>query len=130
MDYSAVVISDHAPLFLDLSFTLLNNARPPWKLNPILLLKDDTFCDMIPRVITDFLSTNNSNDMSPSLLWETLKVVIRGEIISFCSRRRKLRKQKQEQLIEDISKLDEEHSTSQSSELYKIPHSSLQTNLT
>lgn len=51
-EYSTIVISDHAPLLLDLSLTLLQKAHPPWKLN-CSLLKDDRFCEMISKVIDD-----------------------------------------------------------------------------
>ena len=67
IEYSMIVISDHAPLLLDLLFTLLQKTRPPWRLN-CTLLNDDDFCKTISKVIDDFLVTNKSNLVSPSLL--------------------------------------------------------------
>ena len=118
IEYSTIVVSDHAPLLLDLSFTLLQKTRSPWRLN-CTLLNDDEFCNTISKVTDDFLTTNKSNLISLSLLWETLKVVVRGEIISYSARLNKLKKQKQEQLMESITELDRKLSVSPSPELDK-----------
>lgn len=91
--------------------------RPSRRLNTTLLA-DEGFCKHISTALHDIL-TNKSNSTSPSLLWETLKAVIRGEIISYSSTLNKARKQKQEQLIDSINKLDQQYSTSPTSELYK-----------
>lgn len=118
IEYSTIVVSDHAPVLLDLSFTLLQKTRPPWRLNCTLLNNED-FCQTISKVIDDFLISNKSDLISPSLLWETLKVVVRGEIISYSARVNKLKKQKQEQLMKSITELDRKLSTSPSPELDK-----------
>ncbi|CAJ1062856.1 LINE-1 reverse transcriptase -like protein [Xyrichtys novacula] len=118
VDYSAIVVSDHAPLLLDLDFSNLNKARPPWRLNPILL-NDPNFSTFIANKIDEFISNNNSDTVSPSLLWETLKAVIRGDIISYCSKKNKLKKKQLDQLIEGIKKLDNDYSVSPSPETYK-----------
>ena len=117
IEYSTIVVSDHAPLLLDLSFTLLLKTRPLWRLNCTLL--NHGFCKTISEVIDDFLITNRSNQISPSLLWETLKAVVRGEIISYSARLNKMKKQKQEQLMESITELDGKISASPSPELEK-----------
>lgn len=117
-EYSTIVISDHAPLLLDLSFRFLQKTRPPWRLN-CTLLNDNAFNCMISAAIDNFLINNNSDSISPSLLWETLKVVIRGEIISYSASLNKIRRQKQEQLMESISHLDNKLSVSPSPELVK-----------
>lgn len=118
VEYSAIVESDHAPLILDLSFALFHNTRSPWRLNSTLL-GDECFCKMVSTAIDNYIETNKTDSISPKLLWETLKAVIRGEIISYCSLQNKLRRQKQEQLIQSILELDRKYSTSPSPELYK-----------
>lgn len=80
MEYLPIVISDHAPLQLDISFTLNQKDRPLWRLNP-LLLSDKDFCNKISKSIDTFIETNSSDTVTYSLLWETLKVFLRGEII-------------------------------------------------
>lgn len=118
IEYSAIVESDHAPLLLDLSFTLNYAERPPWRFNTALL-SDNAFCNSISTAIDNFLVTNKSDTVSPSTLWETLKVVIRGEIISYSSHLNKQRKIRQQQLIDSIRELDSQYSTSPSPEIYK-----------
>lgn len=78
--YSAIVESDHASLLLDLSFSLDYTERPPWRLKTTLLA-DREFCTMLSTSIDNFLETNRSYSISPFILWETLKVVIREDNI-------------------------------------------------
>ena len=88
VEYTAIVESDHAPVILEVDFILNYHNKPNWRLDP-LLLSDKTFCQYISKGIDDFLLTNQSDSVSPSLLWETLKAVLRGHIISFSARRNK-----------------------------------------
>ncbi|KAG7522338.1 hypothetical protein JOB18_019938 [Solea senegalensis] len=74
---------------------------------------------MISTAIDNFLETNNIDNISPSLLWQTLKVVIRGDIISYTSRVNKTRKQEQERLLSSIFDIDRQYSASPTPELYK-----------
>uniref|UniRef100_A0A8C9ZBI3 Reverse transcriptase n=1 Tax=Sander lucioperca TaxID=283035 RepID=A0A8C9ZBI3_SANLU len=45
----------------------------------------------VSKAIDDFLLFNQTDSISPSILWETLKVVLRGQIISFSASRNKER---------------------------------------
>lgn len=45
-EYLTIVVSDRAPVLLDLSFPLGNLERPPWKLDKTFLL-DNAFCELI-----------------------------------------------------------------------------------
>lgn len=79
-EYSAIVISDNAPHILDLA--LSSNTTKQWKFNTGLLAKDE-FCDYIYIFFNCvFLENNKTESTSSSLLWEALKAVIRGDIIS------------------------------------------------
>lgn len=66
-----------------------------------------------------FILFNKSDSISPSTLWETLKVVIRGEIISYTISRNKERKQKEQELIASIRSIDQQYSATPTPELYK-----------
>ncbi len=116
--YSAIIISDHAPLLLDLRFTLCSNQRPTWRLNPTLLA-DKKIRIYISTAIDIFLATNTLDEVSLSTLWETFKVVIRGEIISYSSYTNKLKNAKLQQLIDSIAKVDRGISLTPSEELFK-----------
>lgn len=117
VEYSAIVESDHAPLLLDLSFPS-NFTYDIWRFNSSLL-SDDSFCKHVSSSIEHFLKFNSTEQVSPYLLWETLKVVIRGDIISYTAFINKERERKRQQLIERISKIDSQYSTSPTPELYK-----------
>jgi len=110
-EFLAIVESDHSPVPLDLNFPLNHAGLHGWRLDSALLV--------ISAAIDHFLQTNKSHSISPSLLWETRKVVIRGEIISYTKAHNKARKAGQVELIDSILELDCRHSTSPSPELYK-----------
>lgn len=66
---------------------------PPWDLNTRLLFNED-FVKFVSNQIDFFLTTNRTPGISASLLWETLKAYIRGEIISYSSYENKQRGKK------------------------------------
>lgn len=117
-EYLTIVESDHAPVLLDLSFPLNILERPPWKLDKTLLA-DNAFCVFISKKIDEFIDSNKKADVSPSLLWETLKAVIRGEIISYSVKSNKIRRREEDRLIRSIDAVDALCSTSPSPELFK-----------
>ena len=103
VEYTAIVESDHAPVVLDLVFSQNLAQRNNWRLNTALLA-DKQFCEFVSKAIDEFLLFNRSDLISPSTLWETLKVVIRGKIISYSISRNKARKQREQELINSIRK--------------------------
>ncbi len=72
----------------------------------------------ISTVIDNFLAT--FEEVSASNLWETFKVVIRGEIISYSSYSNKLKNAKLQQLIDSIAKVDSHVSLTPSEELKEM----------
>lgn len=116
-EYSTIIESDHAPVLLDLEFPLYKLERPPWKFDKHLL-SDSAFCELISQKIDDFIESNKKDNISPSLLWETLKAIIRGEIISYSAKMNKMNRIKQEELIKLINVVDAQYSISPSPEIY------------
>lgn len=116
--YHTISISDHGALSFQLN--LANTFRPAyhWKINP-LLLSDDDFTDFITSQIKFFFATNSTPDVSHSTLWETLKAYLRGQIIEFSSRIKKIRMAKIKDISQALAKIDEQHASSPSSALYK-----------
>lgn len=111
-DYTAIVISDHAPHRLELCLPSGSHRHQgSWKLNTSLLANAE-FCDYVSSDINFFLETNRSEHVSPSLLWETLKAFIRGRIISFSAHLSKSRRLRQQQLIDSILVIDRQHASS------------------
>lgn len=91
--YEPIVISDHAPVTVNIHFGGHAHSRTPWRFNT-RLLSDDNFVGMISAQIDMFLSINKTPDISASLLWETLKAYIRGQIISYVNHENKQRREK------------------------------------
>lgn len=116
--YEPMVISDHSPVVLNIRFKGLVRSRYPWRINTSLL-SDEKFVDMISRQIDLFLSTNRTYDVSASVLWETLKAYIRGQIISYVNYDRRRRRETVVTLTNRIAQLDAALATSQTPELYK-----------
>ncbi len=118
VEYQAIIISDHAPLQLDISFPLNIKTHPPWRLDTVLL-RDEEFSNKITKSIDYFLAENKSDSVSYSLLWETLKVVICGEIISFASHNKRECNKRLIDLLDAISTLDRQYALDPSPQLLK-----------
>lgn len=116
--YDAIVISDHAPVIMDLCMKRRDSIRPPWRFR-VDLLSDVDFVNFISREIDFFLVTNRTPGISPSLLWETLKAFLRGQIISYTAYSEKLRKEKLSTLTKQITQLDRAYAISPSSDIFK-----------
>lgn len=78
--YEAIVVSDHSPVTMNVQFKGRIHAQTPCRLNTHLL-SDENFLECISNQIHIFLSINKTPDISLSVLWETLKAHIRGQII-------------------------------------------------
>ncbi|KAF7646143.1 hypothetical protein LDENG_00192420 [Lucifuga dentata] len=102
---------------MDVSFTLHIKEHPQWHINS-LLLAEEHFCDKISQSIDFFIDTNRSDDISRSLLWESLKAFLRGEIISFASYN-KTRQEKLRTVSESITTIDRQFASNPTPELYK-----------
>ncbi len=57
--------------------------------------------------IDDFLLTNQTGSISYSLLWETLKAFLRGQIISYSAYVNKERRNRIKKLSDSIQALDD-----------------------
>ena len=78
--------SDHCPI--SITMMLNKNEKGPgfWKLNCSLLL-DTAYTDIIKRTISDTVRNNNGADSL--LLWDTVKLQVRGKTIQYASRRKR-----------------------------------------
>ena len=100
-------LSDHAPIYLSVDFDLRpkNNT---WKLNSSLL-NDSSFKARIKSEISLFLEFNDTGEVSPPMLWDTLKAVLRGQIIAISSFKKKNRNKKLEDLKNKLKELERKH---------------------
>lgn len=117
-DYLPRVITDHSPISLTIlpKKHLQNFYR--WRVNNHLL-HDPKFEEFITSRIQLFLETNAPTAPSPSILWESLKAYLRGQIISYTSRIKKESRKHLDQLESEIKQLEKEHFRTRSAGLYK-----------
>lgn len=117
VSYNPIVISD-APVSLVLSFPEKPNSHIPWRFNS-LLLSDKSFINFISVQIDIFVSTIVSPGVSTSLIWETFKAFIRGQIIGFSGLHWKRRRECQAQHLAGIAQLEDEYVSSPTPESFK-----------
>lgn len=115
--YHNILVSDHAPL--SMSINLNSSARHyTWKLNPTLLT-DRYFRENVSFMIADYLQTNDTGEVSDSILWETFKVVLRGEIISYQSSCKIARLHRLSDIESELPVLEESYRNSNSEDTLK-----------
>ena len=117
-EYHSIVISDHAPLSLNIQLSGQPRFSSPWRFNT-LLLSDDAFNTFILSSIDDFITINKDDSVSYSLLWESLKAYLRGQIISFSAHCNKTRKARLNELLIKIRDIDGQNAINPSQSLVK-----------
>lgn len=103
--YHNIIISDHSPVSINLKLTFPKQTYS-WRFNP-MLLADPAFNRYVSDQISLFLETNDNGEVNDSTLWETLKVYIRGQIISFEARHKKVRSGRLKEIEEEIKVADQ-----------------------
>lgn len=117
--YHTRLISDHAPVSLILKINRSRGSRI-WKFDN-MLLKDVNFCEYLADRFVSFLENNDKGDVSDSILWEAMKAVIRGDIMSYQAAKNKQNKAKLIEIDTQVTKLEKEYrSTNCESTLKKI----------
>ncbi len=81
MKYHNRIISDLSAMTVSRD---LLEIKPSYnfRFNPILL-SGDSFCEYLTELLAEFLKFNDKGEVSDSTLWESLKAVLRGHIISY-----------------------------------------------
>ncbi len=118
-EYHNRLLSDHAPVSLNLNIKY-SRGNYSWKFDN-MLLNDDKFCEYLSKKFTLFLETNDKGDVSDSVLWETMKAVIRGDIIAYQSAKNRENRAKLSEIDTQTTNLESEYrSTSCETTLKKI----------
>lgn len=115
--YHNILISDHSPMTISLNIGLPKQAYS-WRFNPSLLT-DDNFLKYIKAKIKHFIETNDNGEVSDSILWETLKVVLRGDIIMYTSRLKKEKEKRLNEINNILPALERAYQTTKSPDDYK-----------
>ncbi|KAL7406088.1 hypothetical protein ABVT39_012978 [Epinephelus coioides] len=98
-----------------MAFTNFNRTRT-WRFNN-LLLSDNSFSEFIKTQIEYFMLTNDVGGVSRSVLRESLKCFIRGQIIYYYSTDNKRRRERISNITDQIIELDSRYSIMPSSDL-------------
>lgn len=80
-------VSDHNLIFANICLNRKNRSTL-WRLNSNIL-NCPNIRDTLKKEIEMYLDHNDNNEVSPAILWDALKAVIRGKIISFFSHLKK-----------------------------------------
>lgn len=117
-EFQSIVISDHAPLVLGLSFPNRGDRKRHWRFNTALL-SDLAFVTWVSKQISLFLETNQTPEVSCLTVWDTLKAYLRGQIISFVANKHKSLYKKRIDLSTEILNLDKQYAQTPTPSLYK-----------
>ena len=124
LDYEAIVLSDHAPLRLQLNFPCRYSART-WRMDNGLLASE-THVEFIRSQIALYMQTNETPDVSKSILWEALKAFVRGQIISYSAQLVKTKNERGRNITGQLVELDKRYAVSPTPDLL-VRRTSLQT---
>lgn len=70
------------------------------------LLNDLNFKEQIKKEISLYLELNDNGEVSPPILWDALKAVLRGKIIAISSYKKKIRNKTFEDLQNKLEELE------------------------
>ncbi len=113
-----ITISDHAPVSISLARKGVTPPNRNWRFNTSLL-KDENFINYFKKEWAVFLETNDFPDISPCVLWETAKVVLRGKIISYSSYKKNKEKLLESELEQKIKTLETAYASSPQEQILK-----------
>ena len=99
-------LSDHSPVYITLAMSR-ERKTTLWRLN-INVLKGQMKEEHI-KEIQRYVRENDNGEVSPSVLWDACKAVIRGKLIAKSVYLKRLKQEKLNKLESDLKKLETEH---------------------
>lgn len=107
-------VSDHCPVYMSVKIgTTLKETL--WKLNSSILNKDTA--EHLTNEIEEYLKFNDNGEVSPTVLWDACKVVMRGKLIAMTSLLKKRRKENLDKLQNELKILEQQHKNSLNSNI-------------
>lgn len=113
-DIGCIDLSDHAPLSCTVDI-IDNPGRTLWRLNTNIL-NNPRFKTQMREEIKRFLEENDNGEVDSTIVWDTLKAVIRGRIISFCAYEKKQKQLRLIDLNKKLKDLETQHKREQKTE--------------
>lgn len=84
-----ILISDHSPVYLRLSLPQQTHQTKHWRFNSSLLT-DIEACNNIRQWLEQYRQDNAASPVTPAVMWDAAKAVIRGQLISYTSAKKKI----------------------------------------
>lgn len=97
-------ISDHNTIHLTIHLNN-RNRKTLWKMN-ISILNKENIVQEIKKEIQDCIANNKDDQIEPIIMWDTIKAVMRGNLISRTSHINKIKRLTQVKLEEQLRKLE------------------------
>lgn len=100
-------VSDHSALYLTIE---LDGRRrnTVWRMN-VGMLNNKAIVEQIKLEIKEYLDFNDNGEVDPSILWDSLKAVIRGKMIALATSIKKAKTAEYNKLILDLSQVEQQH---------------------
>lgn len=100
-------ISDHSLIYMSVGLNRKPNSTV-WRINSDIL-NNSQIKQTLDNEIKSYVEINDNEEVTPSTVWDALKAVVRGKIISITSNLKKLRRQKLQDLEIKLKRLQNEH---------------------
>uniref|UniRef100_A0A8C5PEU3 Endonuclease/exonuclease/phosphatase domain-containing protein n=1 Tax=Leptobrachium leishanense TaxID=445787 RepID=A0A8C5PEU3_9ANUR len=100
--------SDHAPVTLQLADSYSTRGNSTWRLNDSLLSRPEVVED-VRHTLTHYFSENLTPEISPPILWQAHKTVVRGVLIKWGSHFKRLHHSHRLDLLQQIDQKTTEH---------------------
>lgn len=84
-------ISDHSPIYMYVGLNRKSNSTV-WRINSDIL-NNSQIKQTLENEIKSYVEINDNEEVTPSTVWDALKAVVRGQIISITSNLKKLYKE-------------------------------------
>lgn len=96
-------LSDHSPVYLNLNLKRSKNTFS-WRLN--LNVLKGKMKEELQKEIHLYLSENDNGEVSPLMVWDAGKAVLRGKIIAKLALQKRLRQEKFDKLERELGNLE------------------------
>lgn len=106
-----MILSDHNPISITLTFTLSPHAHSIWRLDSSSLT-DPELKQRISTRLIHYFQDNSMDEPSPPIIWAAHKCVVRGDFISIAAFRNKQRRAHITALSSKIHTLERAHKLS------------------
>lgn len=114
-EIGTIDLSDHSPVYMSLSVGEGRKATL-WKLNSSILT--DPMKEQLKTEIQTYLVENDNGEVSPPILWDACKAVMRGKLIAKSALLKRMRQERLNRLQLDLKQLERNHKDSQDPNTY------------